>query len=305
MKKLLVLIIALVIVGTIFLFCSGTSNGVGPAPSQAMTMTGTYRVSGDSLYVTMNSQADTSTYCLGDSLEVQIDSAGTSGETGDVYSIVNNTMTLSQWDPYMSGSAYTVDMVATFNRVGMGSGLEGTWKLASEGYAVSSGTAPDSIKRYLDSQNVDFNSALSSGQVSMQYTFSNNQITGTMSSSIDWADEYVKSWTSCSAGSYGMDTCSYNITVVKLSASSVQLKGKTSGETVTVTWNAQGDETFSSSNSAHATGTYYAKPKSCPNDVPTWFSDFIIANAKTALLKRSVRPTVPKQSPLKLWPRFF
>jgi hypothetical protein len=310
MKKALLLMIVLVTTGMMVLLSCGNSGGVyGPSSSPGtMTMTGTFRVSGDSIYVTATTPADTMRYCMGDSLVVQIDSANTQQESGIPYSISNNTLTLTESFPDMSGAGYTIGLNINFSRVGSGIGVEGTWNLASITYVVLAGTAPDSIKHEVDSMNTAMNQMLASGEVSMQYTFSGTQFTAVQSYTYNWADYYVSSWTDCSYA-YGADTCSYDVTVVKLNSSTVQMHGKTSGETVTITWNGAGDMTYTSSDPTHLAFTYYMNPVSCPNDyMPDWFATFLTANAKPGLglpKKSAQQTTVPKKPPLTKWLRVF
>lgn len=293
-----------------FLSCGPSSGNYVSGPSggnPTMTMTGTYRISGDSVYVAPSNPIDTVLrYCLGDSLVLYID---TIKESGMPYSISNNTLIFTNTDPSMNGTGYTLATVMTYSRQGAtGVGVEGTWNAVSVVYTVQSGTAPDSIRQAIDSLNAMFSRILASGDATAQYIFVNGQFTSNSSYSVHWADDYVSSWTDCSY-SYGTDTCSYAVTVTKLSSSSVKLVGKTSGETVTISWNAAGDETFKSSDPTHAAYTYYANPKQCPNDYqPTWFTTFLTANAKpgAVLFKKSAQqPTVPKKPFLAKWPRLF
>jgi hypothetical protein len=308
MKKAFYLMIVAIAAGTAgLLSCTPTGTTVdGPGGSkQTTTNHGTYRISGDSIYVTPSNPIDTVyRYCFGDSLVVYID---TIKESGMPYSISGNTLTFTNTDTSMNGAGYTMAAVGTYSRQGTGVGVEGTWNAVSVVYTVLSGTAPDSIRQEIDSMNAMFSRILASGDVTAQYIFSNGQFTVNSSYAVHWADDYVSSWTKCSL--YGTDTCSYAVTVTKQGGSSVRLVGKTSGETVTITWNAAGDETFTSSNpTAHPAYTYYANPVQCPNNYePDWLATFLSANAKVMpLVKKSARqPAVPKKPPLPKWPGMF
>jgi hypothetical protein len=311
MKKTFYVVMAFVAAGIVgLLSCGPTGTTIdGPGGSkQTMTMNGTFRISGDSIYVAVSYPADTSRYCNGTSLVSHIDTAYTQPESGIPYSISNNTLTLTATSPFMPGTGYTMAMVMTLTRVGSGVDAQGTWNFASETYSITSGTAPDSIKHELDSLNTMISQKIASGEMSGQYIFSGSQFTALSSYSYSWADDYVSQWTVCSSGYYNTDTCSYAVTVVKQGSSSVQLHGKTSGETVTITWNAAGDETFKSSDPTHAAYTYYMNPVQCPNNYePDWFQTFLNANAKlTPLVKKSARqPTAPKKPHLAKWPGMF
>jgi hypothetical protein len=308
MKKVLCWMMVFVAAGMAgFLSCGPSSGNYVTNPSggnPTSTMTGTYRISGDSIYVTPSNPIDTVySYCFGDSLVLYID---TIKESGMPYSISNNTLIFTNTDPSMNGTGYTMAIVMTYSRQGTGVGVEGTWNAVSVVYTVQSGTAPDSIRQEIDSMNAMFNRILASGDATAQYIFSNGQFTSNSSYSYNWTDNFVSSWTKCSL--YGTDTCSYAVTVVKLSSSSVKLVGKTSGETVTITWNSKGDETFTSSDPAHTAHTYYANPKQCPNDYqPTWFITFLTANAKpgAVLYKKSAQQIVPKKTPQLKWLKVF
>jgi hypothetical protein len=306
MKKALFLMIVLVITGMTVLFSCGKSGNYVTGPSNSNpTVTGTYRISGDSIYVALSDSVDTSRYCNGNSLELNFD---TTKESGIPYSISNNTLTLTTTDSSMNGAGYTIGMVMTFSRVGMGGGVEGTWNFTSESYTILTGTAPDSIRQEINSMNTMISQMIASGKMSEQYIFSGNQFTATSSYTYPWADDYVMNWTRCNSF-YGTDTCSYFITVVKLTSSMVQLHGKTTGETVTISFSAAGDETFKSSDPTHLAYTYYMNPVQCPNNYePDWFPTFLNANAKpgTPLYKKSVQHvTVPKKPSLSIWPRVF
>jgi hypothetical protein len=308
MKKAFYLMLASVVtVMAGFLSCGDKGNTIyGPDGSkQTMTMTGTYRISGDSIYVAVTYPADTNRYCNGANLVVHIDTAYTQPESGIPYVISNSTLTLTATDPYMNGAGYTIAMVMTLTRVGPGTGMQGTWNFVSETYSVLSGTAPDSIKRDLDALNAEISQRIASGEFAGQYIFSGNQFSSVSSYAFNWADDFVSSWTDCNPNYYSTDTCTYAVTVVKLSSSSVRLLGKTSGETVTVTWNAAGDETYTSSDSTHHAGTYYVNPASCPNTIPAWYNTFLSDNPKPALLKKSVQQIIPKKPPHAKWPGMF
>jgi hypothetical protein len=310
MKKVLCVMMVSVIAGMAVLLSCGNSGGGVNGPSginNSVTFTGTYRVSADSIYVAIITPADTARYCNGNSLVVgQINPADTQPESGIPYSISNNTLTFTI---PLDTSAGQVALIETFTRSGFGIDVHGTWNATSISYQVLNGTLPDSTKRFLDSLVVAANQSLASGNVSTQYIFSGTQFTEVisskdMSSSYGWADYFVSSWTNCNYSS-GLDTCSYAVTVVKLSSSSVQLHGKTSGETVTITMSGAGDETYTSSDPTHHTGTYYAKPVSCPNSTPDWFTTFLSANAKLVLFKKSAQQVIPKKLPLPKWLKVF
>lgn len=99
----------------------------------------------------------------------------------------------------------------------------------------------------------------------------------TVSESYSYADMFIEEW--------DMFPMADNVTATKLSENMVQLTGSISGEVVTISWNAAGDVTYSSSNSQHATGVVYDNPTACPNDEPEWLLLFLDENESVALNK--------------------
>jgi hypothetical protein len=69
-----------------------------------------------------------------------------------------------------------------------------------------------------------------------------------------------------------------DISIIKASFYTIFLTGNITGEVATITWNDAGDETYASNNKQHTQTIYYKKPKSCPNDRPAWYYQFLNAN---------------------------
>jgi hypothetical protein len=69
-----------------------------------------------------------------------------------------------------------------------------------------------------------------------------------------------------------------DISITKTSFYTVFLTGNITGEVVTITWNAAGDETYASNNKQHTQTVYYKKPNTCPNNRPDWYYQFLTAN---------------------------
>lgn len=81
-----------------------------------------------------------------------------------------------------------------------------------------------------------------------------------------------------------------HVSVVQLACNSVRLTGSTTGEVVTITWDNDGNMTYSSSNSQHASKTVYENPTLCPNDPPTWYTPFLTGNSSPQpLVKKAVQ----------------
>ncbi len=273
-----------------FLNCGskgGNPVGGGGA-TQTMTFPGTYRVSGDSIFVTVSMAPDTYSYCNGDSLVSQIDTMSGMDESGMRYTLSGNTLTLAENAAGLlsdsSSSAYSVDENLVYSRSGSESGLQGKWFLASVGFNVTSGILPDSLRNYLDSITTSANQEIVSGQISESITLSGNSFSEAMTVESKPADQFVSSWTECSLYAYSLDTCNYAVTVVNVNDYTAQLRGKKTGETVTIVWNANNDQTYTSSNTSHAAYTYIENPKTCPDDYePGWFITFLSDNSNTAV----------------------
>jgi len=150
-------------------------------------------------------------------------------------------------------------------RMGSGSGLIGQWYVADT-----------------DLQN---------GQVRLDITTSTLTVTITVNNC--YVDDFIDSWNCC--GTWA-DSASYDITVLKLSCTQVRLTGNISGEVVTISWDTDGNMTFTSNNTGHAAHTWYENPTSCPNFYPDWYyTDFLYMNPKnTPAAKRAERPFVPR-----------
>lgn len=163
--------------------------------------------------------------------------------------------------PYsISGNTLTLIQstdTAYYDRSGTGSGLTGTWVVVSAPYG--------------------WPSQLDVTATTIVATFSGpNSCYADDFMSFDWA----------------YDSIGFNGTAQKISCSQVKVIGKTTGDTVTITWNDNGDMTYTSA--GHAAYTYYENPTSCPDDYsPSWYYTFLGQN-NTGTPKRAVRPSIPR-----------
>jgi hypothetical protein len=285
------------------------SNPVGGGPA-TMTMPGTFRATADSIYVSITTPSDTSSYCMQDSLVTRIDTGGVQDESGIPYSLSGNSLTLYSSPVFGDSTGYDVIDTMILIRMGSGAGLQGVWNLSSYGYKVLSGILPDSVRHEMDSTIADMNQKIRSGEMSAQLTFSGNQFTEVFSSqySYDWAGTYIHYWTSCNGSTYNPDTCTYAVSAVKVNSTTVQLQGKKTNETVTITWNTANDQVYTSSDTSHHAFTYYTNPTTCPNPAaPDWFSSFLVANIKssTAMPKQAQIPLVRKNNVRSILKKFF
>jgi hypothetical protein len=160
---------------------------------------------------------------------------------------------------------------AAFTRSGSGSGLIGTWTPVDQGQDGEEGWI----------------------------AFTSTAVTIT-TYDCSYADDFIEGWNM--GGTYA-DSATYAVTVEKLSCSQVRLTGLTTGEVVTITWNASGDATYSSATAGHAAGTVRENPASCPNEPPDWYySEFLGMNLKNLApaAKKARKPAGPrmKKNPL-------
>ena len=101
------------------------------------------------------------------------------------------------------------------------------------------------------------------------------------------------------------DSAKYNITAQLVDSSTVRLTGNTTKEVVTITGTPSTngfDETYSSSNGAHATGKRLAIPVSCP-EAASWYGDFHLANPSITTAARIAGPSAAMPKHKK--PRLF
>ncbi|MBN2189196.1 MAG: hypothetical protein JW699_07065 [Chitinispirillaceae bacterium] len=221
--------------------------------------------------------SETYTYtCTGTEVTISIPALSYSWcNTNDIlvtYTIPAFDMTV----PYsISGNGDTLTAAmgndtAVFIRSGSGSGLIGTW------FPV-------------DQEQTEF----------IQMVFTSASVTIT-TYECEYADDFIEGW---NTGGAFADSATYAVTVEKISCSQVKLTGLTTGEAVTITWNADDDATYSSSNTNHVQAIVYENPTSCPNEVPAWYeSEFLGMNYKNLApaAKRASKPAGPrvKKNPL-------
>ncbi|MGA2505943.1 MAG: hypothetical protein ABSF80_00510 [Chitinispirillaceae bacterium] len=120
--------------------------------------------------------------------------------------------------------------------------------------------------------------------------FTANTLTVTETFVNCYADDWM-SW------DWASDSAYYNVTATKVSCTQVTLTGNVTQEKVTISWNSNGDMTYTSTNSGHAAYTYYENPASCPDNYePDWYySGFLDNNNRyTPTAKRAARPAVPR-----------
>jgi hypothetical protein len=170
----------------------------------------------------------------------------------------------------LSGNTLTVwgpgpDTTIVFTRVGSGSGIQGTWTTTMYGATVTLVITATTL------------------------TMTESDISYCV------ADDFMTYYP------YMYDTAYFAITATKLSCTQVRLTGDTTGEQVTITWNSNGDMTYTSNRTGspyyHTAYTYYANPTTCPNNYePDWFwsypDGFLTTNMK-GIGKKAVAPSAP------------
>lgn len=149
----------------------------------------------------------------------------------------------------LAGSALTLirNDTAVYSRSGSESGITGTWTAAD--------TVPDFPVRMV----------FTDTSVALSFV-----VTGNCE-----GDDYIQYL-------WPLDSADYYLTLNRISCTRLELYGTVSGETVTMSWNAEGDLTVTSSNAAHAAHTRYTNPLSCPNsEYPDWYyAEFLNPNSR-------------------------
>jgi hypothetical protein len=243
----------------LLLTCSKSSGPTGPGGGGGMHVQVTNYVRSGNDIIT----SELSSSCYGTTLvtrtivdTVPIVLSGNTLKAG-VYSLDGNFS-----DPMAVVVIYYV-----FSRIGTGSDITGQWNLTGYDYELTAGTLTQIERNELDAQKAEMNASV--GQ--MQVDIGASTITRTYCD----ADDYMES-------EAPYLTMLYNISAAKLSCGSVQLTGNISHEVVTLTWDSDGNVTYSSSNSQHASKVVYENPSSgqCPNVPPDWYNQFLTANSR-------------------------
>jgi hypothetical protein len=257
----------------VFLYqCAKTGTNpvdTGTTPAQAKQTMG-YSVNGDTIvfYTT------TDGFCNGDSIAIpEPDSVLLHFEiTGTSLRIYNYPESLKD----MNDPEVMIQPYDEYTREGSGTSLNGRWKLARSGYVWLQGNLTNVEKETVDSE---YNEV---GDDSYEFEFDGDSVS--IISQFSLAEEFVEVWTDAdpTADPTLADSSNTSATALQVNDSTVQLTGGITGEVVTIVFSSNGDETYSSSVAANATGVYYAVPATCPNAPPAWYQDFLAANQKPA-----------------------
>lgn len=242
-----------------------------------------YTISGDNLITSSEQTVYTYSYCDGDSLVSEADTSEAYLDTIP-FSVSGNTLKIAFDEEYFDeAETILITIWGLLSRTGSGSGIEGKWSSSDVEYTVTEGSLTEDEKNeveawltlYRAEMNMDVE--ISNGKIEVYYLDSDDSAL---------ADVFIMVWN----GEYNddpswSDSARYDITVTKVDASTVQLKGNKTDETVTIALSEE-KETYSSSDPENETGTYYYDPVTCPNEVPTWYYDFLYNNSKEAFAKR-------------------
>jgi len=250
-----------------------------------------YSVSGDKLIMPFEESINVYSYCIGDSLVTESDTTKASVDTMK-FSQSGNTLKVAVEEFSVNeDDSMLVTLWQVFARKGSGSGLEGTWSSTGLDYTVTGGEITEAQKTELEEmlkgENEEMDLVVTSGQIKVYYQENTENL----------ADEFINDWNGEGySDPADSDSATYDITVTKVDASTVQLKGNKTDETVTIVLSDE-KEVYSSSNSENATGAYMYEPENCPNTVPSWYYAFLSGNSRTGMAKQAKTTVTPRRSP--------
>ncbi len=257
-----------------FLFGCSDDSPTGPGsdtdddtrqPSDTEISLGTYSSKGDTLVLVTPMNISTSRQCKGDTLLTVVDTS--EADTGKaVYELDGNNLTLTPTDTVDSGEVAMYE----FSRVGVGVGLTGEWRLThvtmESGVAVPIRNTPELDSALIPIQNMrlyfDTDNTVRIGGIDTELLQAGFAMIGW---EIGWA---ISGWL-------------YDVTVRDTIVDGLPgkfLVGNKTGETVTILWKPNGDQTYYSSDEENAAHTVYEEPETCPNDSPVWYSGFLSEN---------------------------
>ncbi len=276
--------------------CLTDGSSSGSSPSGLRRDIGAYSIQ-DGKIITP-AKPDTSYYCNDTTLEFDVYSGGPDTLP---FELSGNTLTLLQpnFDTLASGAV--IQSLSLANRVGSGSGLEGSWTFSEWSYRVVSGALSADEKSKWDLQQSQRNaeSKYSSGWVQ----FSGGAITTYEDTRT--ADKFVADWNGLNhsfESPNSQDSANYNISARTLSKYTVELKGRTKAETVQLTINNDRSRVYTSNVAGHGEYHYDYPPKTCPNPMePDWYLTFLSDNAKNG---QGVLPKRSASAKPKFWPYY-
>lgn len=244
---------------------------------------GDYTVSGDRIFMTQ--PPDTSWSCDAGVAIPEVEPAETDTTS---YTLVGTALTLwSDPDTLLDDEGGFIAVLRSgslLRRSGVGMGLEGRWRMESFEFHVLSGALDEEHRKMYDR----FKTVLTQRN---QYITSELEFAGGKAwSRVEgrFADFFVDDWNGRIApDSTPPDSALYDIEVRTVDARTVSLKGRKSGENVTLTFDQpMGFATYSSDNPAHKTYNDLGyRPDCSGTGLPrSWFFQFKRENAKQPIL---------------------
>ena len=253
---------------------TGGSGGVTPNTGGSEKSVSPYTIVNGKIVTP--ARVDTTYDCDGDSPVTYLDTVAADSLA---YELTGNSLKFSDrhLDTLASG---TVSQTAlTLERVGSGTGLEGTWNYRIYKSLIVSGTPTAADLDTLARRDSIINKLI--GDEIVQVRFSNGLIYTYVD--INTAEAFLQEWNGTSDGGSPQfaDSARYDVAVRVISRYVVELKGLKSAETITLTLDNDGSRTYSSNLAGHAEFHFVANTKTCPNNpAPVWFSEFLLANPK-------------------------
>jgi hypothetical protein len=256
-----------------------------------------YALLGKFIIVSHAYQISRYSYCSGSSLSEYYDTIQPGYDTTEFANSGDSLWLIMRPETtYTSLTVYQMELI--FLRSGIGTGIVGKWEAKGVDYRILSGSFTTAEKHGFDSSNAVQLAMYDS--MGVEYVF-----TGTMGKlgfhgGYNYAKEFIISWNSPAWNGDPADSALYDISMAALSNTMVKLTGRKTGETVTIVWTPGGtpDQTYTSSNPAHAAHTYFQNPTACPDDPePVWWAGFLSDNAKTILLKRLAKTASAPAAP--------
>jgi hypothetical protein len=166
------------------------------------------------------------------------------------------------------------------SRSGRGTGLEGRWRIHSFDYRAAAGALDASAAAAWEQriQAIRKGNALGVSEMELKegraYTRSD----------IRWSELFLADWNGeleTTVPAPAADRDLHDIEVVAVDKLTVELHGRKTGETVRITFAADGTRSYTSDTQAHAPYADSAEPASCP-DQAGWFEAFKAENARGA-----------------------
>lgn len=285
-----------------------------PVPSESF-QTGTVALD-TNWTVPYTTHGDTLEYRSGKSVEVGCRNGAldvwesVEGTDTERIQMTSNGFELSYAGPGSETNHYPT--AAKFRRLtGTPGSLLGRFQLTGIVFRPVATQIPDSVKTFIAADSAM--SEHSMANLALTYEFTQNTWAIVGWNPLSFARQFLNEWSYADEGWYHSDdttwedmrrysdSAEYDIAVQIVDSSTVRMTGAKTGEIVTLhaATAANGfDLTYSSSNTAHATGTRQAIPTSCP-EAASWYEQFRSANAFSSFTPFAARRYEPGPMPSK------